>query len=251
MKQVIHKHSGLFLLCFLFTEYVQGQNNYEESYLKKDVFENNLAELRKEFGQDKIIPAELETECLTALSFYPELKNTEIEFRFGKLNFTMISKPKFKSVLKDRSQREYLIIIQKPGLSANNLEWRELSFNALVGWIGHELGHILHYLHKSSGGILFIGIKYAVRGYRRRMERFTDQLTIQHHLGFALYEGVDYTINYSHATEHYKNNQKKFYLHPEEIIARIYSNQTWTEVFRKTKIEQHGQKESLDTPNLF
>jgi hypothetical protein len=108
----------------------------------------------------------------------------------------------------------------------------------MVGWIGHELGHVLHYSHKSTGGIMFIGIKYGVPGYRRKMERFTDQLAIQHDLGYALYEGVDYTINLSHATEHYKNNQEKFYLHPNEILERIYSKEMWLAVYRKTKMKQ-------------
>jgi hypothetical protein len=60
-----------------------------------------------------------------------------------------------------------------------------------------------------------------------------------------LYEGVDYTINSSHAGEYYKNNQEKFYLHPEEIIARICSRETWSVVFRKTKMEHRLQ---IDAP---
>jgi len=126
-------------------------------------------------------------------------------------------------------------------LSKNSIDWRDLSFNAIVGWIGHELGHVLHYSHRSSGGIMFVGMKYAVPGYRRKMERFTDQLAIQHQLGYALYEGVEYTLKSSQASEHYKQSQEKFYLNPEEIIARICSTESWTSVFRKTKMEHHVQ----------
>ena len=237
MKKIVSTNLVALLASFVITTYIDAQTRYTKFYLKRADFEASLPALRSEFGNKKIIPAQIELECLTALSFYPELKNTDIEFRFGNLNFTMISKPRFRSILKDRTQRQYVIIIQRPGLSKNNLEWDVLSFNAVVGWIGHELGHVLHYSHKSSTGILFIGMKYAVPGYRRKMERFTDQLAIQHNLGYALYEGVDYTINASHATEKYKNNQEKFYLHPEEIIARIYSRETWSIVFRKTKME--------------
>ncbi|MFI5133847.1 MAG: hypothetical protein ACHQEB_05895 [Chitinophagales bacterium] len=236
MKQVFFSIIVLLFISLL-QQALNAQTSYEQFYLKRENFENNLTELKKEFGNKKIIPRELELECLVALSFYPELKNTDIEFRFGKLNFTMISKPKFSSILKNKSQRQYSIIIQEPGFSKNNLEWKELSFNALVGWIGHELGHVLHYSHKSSGGILFIGMKYAFPGYRKKMERFTDQLAIQHELGYALYEGVDYTINCSGATAHYKNNQEKFYLHADEIIERINSKQNWLTVFRKTKMK--------------
>lgn len=238
MKRVVYLTVAVFMISFIVATHTDAQNNYEQFYLKREKFETNLSALRGEFGNKKIIPAEIELECLAALSFYPELKITDIEFRFGNLNFTMISKPKLRSILKERAQRQYVIIIQKPGSPKNNLEWSELSFNAMVGWIGHELGHVLHYSHKSSGGILFIGMKYTVPGYRRKMERFTDHLAIQHNLGYALYEGVDYTINCSHASEHYKNNQEKFYLHTEEIVTRIYSSETWSIVFRKTKMER-------------
>jgi len=244
MKQLVYMNLITLLACSIFIAHIQAQASYDQFYLKRENFEIHLAELKNEFGNKKIIPTGIELECLAALSFYPELRNTDIEFRFGQLNFTMISKPKPGTILKDRKQRQYVIIIQKPGLSRNNIEWKELSFNAMVGWIGHELGHVLHYSHKSSGGILFTGIKYAVPGYRRKMERFTDQLSIQHNLGYALYEGVDYTISSSHASEHYKNNQQKFYVHPEEIIERINSKETWSGIFRKTKMEHRPPIES-------
>jgi hypothetical protein len=227
---------SLIVSVFLATISVGAQNNNEQFYLIKDSFQFHIKELRKEFGKNKTIPAEIELECLTALSFYPELKNCSVEFSFGNLHSTMVSRPKLNSLLKQKIKREYVIKINRPGRTNTNLNLQELSFNAIVGWTGHELGHILHYSHKSSGGIVFTGVKYLVPGYRRRMERFTDQLTIQHDLGFALYEGINYTINYSGATMKYKNRQKKFYLQPEEIIARIHSRQAWIAVFRKTKM---------------
>ena len=140
MKHMACMNLVMFLVPFILTTQSNAQNSYQQFFLKRESFEDNLSELRNEFGNKKIFPAEIEVECLAALSFYPELKNTDIEFRFGNLNFTMISKPKFKSILKDRTQRQYVIIIQKPGSSKNNLEWKSLSFNAMVGWIGHELG---------------------------------------------------------------------------------------------------------------
>jgi len=231
----------VFLACMPESE---AQSPYQQFYLNRQTFETNLPALRKEYGNKKMMPSEIELECLAALSFYPELINSNIEFTFGKLNFTMTSKPKPESILRNRGQRHYIIVIQRPGRSKNNVEWRELSFNAMVGWIGHELGHILHYSHKSSGGILLTGVKYAFPGYRRKMERFTDQLAIQHDLGYALYEGVDYTINLSHATGHYKNNQEKFYLHPEEIIERINSRESWSSVFRKTKMKHRDRDDT-------
>ena len=251
MKQIVYTGLALLLNSLILVANTKAQPNYEDLYLKRENFEKSVSELRREFGNKKIIPAEIELECLTALSFYPELKTTDIEFKFGNLNFTMVSKPKFRSILKDKTQRQYIIIIQKPGLSKNNLEWKELSFNAMVGWIGHELGHVLHYSHKSSCGVMFIGMKYAFARYRRKMERFTDQLAIQHDLGYALYEGVDYTLNYSHATEHYKNQQLKFYLQPDEIIEKINSKDAWSVLFRKTKMKYQSIKDPIKQADQF
>jgi len=175
-------------------------------------------------------------ECLTALSYYPELKNSKIIFKFGSPVSTMVSRPKLKSIFRSGNKREYEVIVRKSGASKNGLEWNELSFNSLIGWIAHELGHIVHYSHKTSGGILFTGIKYGFPGYRRRMERFTDNLVIQHDLGYALFEGTDYCINYSNAKPHYKKYMEKYYLSPTEIKERISSKNFYRVNYDATKI---------------
>jgi len=238
MKRIITIKGLCFLTTWVFCLNLYTQANYADFYLKKENYEPSLSLLREQVGCNKSFPTELELECLVALSFYPELRNTAIEFRFGTSDFTMTSKPKLSSLLKERQRRQYLITIEKPGTSKNNIEWNELSFNAMVGWIGHELGHILHYSHKTNAGIAFVGVKYAFPGYRRKIERFTDQIAIQHDLGYSLYEGVDYTMNCSRATERYKTSQQKYYLQADEIIDRIHSKQTWSTSFRKTRMIQ-------------
>ena len=205
-------------------------------YLSKDHFSPKFEKLRDEYGINKTIPPEIELECLTALSYYPELKNTKIVFKFGSPMSTMVSIPKLKSIFRSGNKREYQIIVRKPGTSNSGLEWSELSFNSLIGWIAHELGHIVHYSHKTSGGVLFTGIKYAFPGYRRRMERFTDNLVIQHDLGNALFEGTDYCINYSNAKPHYKKYLQKYYLSPIEIKEAISDKNVYKIAYNKTKL---------------
>jgi hypothetical protein len=187
------------------------------SDLSKESFASRIQELRNEYGINKTIPKEIELECLAALSYYPELKNIDITFRFGKPTSTMISQPKLNSIFRKNDEREYQVIIRKAGTSKSGLEWDELSFNSLVGWIAHELGHIVHYNHKAFGGIMILGAKYSLPKFRRRIEIFADQLVIKHGLGDALYEGTDYSINSSNAKQRYKNYLKKFYLSPSEI----------------------------------
>ena len=207
-----------------------------DEFLSRDSFNCKVDNLKKDFGKNKTIPGEIELECLTALSYYPELKNIEIIFQFGSPVSTMVSRPKLKSIFRSGNKRVYEVIVRKPGTSKNGLEWNELSFNSLIGWIAHELGHIVHYGHKTSGGILFTGVKYCFPGYRRRMERFTDNLVIQHDLGYALFEGTDYCINYSNAKPHYKKYMEKYYLSPTEIKERISSKNFYRVNYDATKI---------------
>jgi len=216
MKKRFIINPALILFACLISVASHSQDLFA-SYLVKENYESKIEELRKEFGNNKSIPKEVELECLTALSYYPQLKNTPIVFKFGKTLSTMVSRPKLNSIFKRNPKREYQVIIKKPGISKTGLEWTELSFNSMVGWVGHELGHITHYDHKGFAGIAIMGIKYAFPNYRRRMERFTDQLAIKHNLGSALYEGTEYAINSSNATQKYKNRLQKFYLSPVEI----------------------------------
>jgi len=235
MKKKFIVSPFILLFCFIISIAAHSQEMLI-GYLSKDSFACKLEELRKEYGVNKTIPNEIELACLAVLSYYPELKNTKIIFNFGSPLSTMVSKPRMRSIFKSGYEREYKVTIRKPGTSKNGLEWSELSFNSLVGWIGHELGHINHYIHKTSAGILFTGIKYAFPGYRRRMERFTDNLVIQHGLGLALLEGTDYSINYSNARPHYKKFLTKYYLSPTEIKDLISSKSFYRVIYRTTKV---------------
>lgn len=216
------------------------------NYLQRDSFAQHIAYLKANYGMNKTIPPALELECLTSLQFFPELKDVHILFRFGKASTTMSSRPTLESLMKHRKKRLYIVTVNQDGASKLGLTWNELSFNETVGWFGHELGHILHYSQKSNGGILWMGYKYSFARYKRKMERFTDQIVIQHNLGFALYDGTEYTLNCSEATKAYKNKSKRFYLKPDEILNNTYNKETKMPNFRKTKFnKQKGVMASL------
>jgi hypothetical protein len=236
MKKTLNVRPVSTFFLILILSLTSHSQELSVSYLSKEIFGSKTEELRKEYGKNKIIPPEIELECLTALSYFPELKNTSIVFKFGKPVSTMVSRPRLSSTFKRNEEREYQVLIRKVGSSKNGLELDELSFNSLVGWIAHELSHIVHYDHKGFAGVLLMGIKYALPGFRRRMERFTDQLVIKHNLGYALYEGTDYSINYSTASQKYKKNLIKFYLSPAEIKNYIKIKDQYKLNFQATRI---------------
>lgn len=212
---------------------VSYQDVYAQYYLQKDTFLKQIDFLRTEFGVNKIIPKELETECLAALSFYPELRNTHIEFKFANLHTTMACRPKLTCLIESREDRDYIILINKPGKANSTLSYDELSFNALTGWIGHELGHIAYYREHSVPAIIIAGIRYLHPDFKRSLERQTDMIAIQHDMGFALYEGVHYTFCCSRANAGYKASLKKYYLSLDEIVQ--HSSVRLHKVLRKKK----------------
>ena len=174
-------------------------------------------QMRNKYGENKIIPKEIESECLAALSHFPELKDTKIEFIYGAIKYTMQSQPKWDFFLKKKSNRTYVIRINNNAKNTG-MDYNELSFNAKIGWIGHELSHICDYKQMSAAQIIHFGAGYtSSSSFKTKVERRVDNITIQHGLGGELYEGVDYFLNQSSANKVYKNGQVKHYLCLREI----------------------------------
>src|SRR5438105_740700 len=73
--------------------------------------ESNLLE----FCHNKQIPSQIEKNVLTALSFYPELKNTTIDFIFKRKIKTSVmqAQPVFNTLLGKRRNRRYRINISE------------------------------------------------------------------------------------------------------------------------------------------
>lgn len=235
MKKSCLIHRCLFSWLLIFPGTIFGRTD-DTLYLRKEAYENRLSELKMDFGSNKEMPASIELECLTALSFFPELKHRKIIFRFGNPVSTMVSRPCPGSLFSRKSNRVYMIILKNPGLSANGLEWQKLSFNALVGWIAHELGHIVHYSSKTNIGVLLTGIAYAHPGSRKKLERFTDQLVILHGLGTALYEGTAYSIQHPGISDNYRKRLIRYYLSPQEILEWMKNKDISDVHYRKTSI---------------
>lgn len=106
---------------------------------------------------------ELEDEIKKALSFFPQLKNYSILFRFRIIERKsyMLAQPQIKSLWRHRSKRKYQIIISKNYFTKNpNFEDGRVPSDVVIGWIGHELGHILDYIDRSSLSLMWFGFKY-------------------------------------------------------------------------------------------
>ncbi len=112
---------------------------------------------------NKIIVPELIKEATKALSHYPELEKVSIEFKFNKINVLsyMLAQPKIKSLWKKKAKREYQILIRRKFFVENpKFENGRIPHDVLVGWLGHELGHIMDYKDRNSLNLIWFGIRY-------------------------------------------------------------------------------------------
>jgi len=189
----------LIFLCFIIPTIIlcksqeNGPQNIDNIYptpTKQYIKPNDLLrynELLATFGVDKILPKGFEIQALVALSHFPELKNEKIVFKFKKAKVAHTSSPAFFSIFKKSKNRKYIISISnKTKESLDSTRLVNLSYNAQIGVLGHELAHIEDYQALNFWGLCKFGLHYIKEKDIVATENRTDQITINHGLGYQL-----------------------------------------------------------------
>ncbi len=174
---------------------------------------------------NKIIPPSIEKEVRIALSHFPELLNTPIEFRFKpriKRSF-MQAQPKFSGILNRRKNRSYYIMIsERFNIEDDEFGVEDLPQDVLIGWLGHELGHIMDYRDRKGFGLMVFGIRYLVsQRHIREAERAADTYAVNRGMGEYILATKDFILSHANLSEIYKARIKRLYLSPEEILELV------------------------------
>lgn len=175
--------------------------------------------------QNKIIPDTIRPQALKALGFFPELEDYKITFRF-KNNIrksTMQAQPKFSSIFKSRKNREYVILIsEKVQIEEEDYSVFDMEDSVMIGWLGHELGHIMDYKDRSALGMIGLGIRYLLSPrYIQKVERQADTYAIQQGMYDYILATKNFILNHSAISPEYKERIKRLYLSPEEIMKLV------------------------------
>jgi len=191
-----------------------GQNRAPRFFSEKKL-EPKLDSMKTNFGLNKILPKKYELASLVALSYYPELKFTPINFVVKKLNSTMAARPAGLQFLRPKGKRKYKVLLNNinPEVPLDSA-----SFNAKIGIIGHEFAHIVDYESKSTVRLICNAFGYANKNFRAKFERSTDQRTINHGLFWQCFDFSTYVFKYHKANPKYLEYKRKYYMAPEEII---------------------------------
>lgn len=191
--------------------------------------------LYSKFETNKRIPFEIRAQVLTALSFYPELKDAKITFRFRKRRTPLSSRPRLLGIFKKAKNRNYVITIStKSNASLVLILFNNVPYNAQIGVLGHELGHISEYQEMKMwqlGGLIF---KMFNSKHIDKFEYNTDLISIKHGLGYQLFDWSTYVRaalgipEWRGASDDYSSDgnvePKQRYMNPETIKSYILSN---------------------------
>ena len=196
---------------------------------ERDFSVAQLMELRNKFNTNKMIPSVYEAQILIALSYFPELKNTSIEFRLKKTNTPLSSRPNFFGLLQSPKKRKYIVTISEATNSRlEPILFKNLNFNAQIGVLGHELSHISDYRTKGfnrMSNLLLIEIFS-----KKQVDKFegrTDLICIHHGLGYQLLDwskSVRQNLkidNWRGANNVEFKSKRERYLNPETITKII------------------------------
>lgn len=160
---------------------------------------------------------------LTALAFYPELKNCPIVLQMKQLHSsTMNARPLFNRKYFFTSKREFTIgicpIIQIDKIT----RIEDVPEKVLIGWFVHELGHIMDYQHRSWWDLARFGILYVLsHDFHIKAERKADLFAIAHSCGDYILATKNFILDHADLSETYKARIRRYYMSPDEVLLLV------------------------------
>jgi hypothetical protein len=174
---------------------------------------------------NKVIPVNILEEANITLSHYPELEDVEIEFRYKEniKNAFMQAQPKISNLFKGKKDRKYYIFMSSKFLVEDHeFSMADVPSKVMIGWLAHELGHIMDYREKSGMQLAKFGVRYITSdNFIRKAERTADTYAINHGMGEYIFATKDFILNHSQLSDSYKKRKIRLYLSPSEILALV------------------------------
>ncbi|MFO8086364.1 MAG: hypothetical protein R6T91_00980 [Bacteroidales bacterium] len=135
----------------------------------------------------------------------------------------MQAQPLYLTMYKPRKKRSYLIKISRYFfLKGKKMHLHDLPEDVLVGWLGHELGHIMDYKRRDAWSMILFGIGYITsKSFIMSAERFADTYAVNHGLGDYILATKNFILHQAGMPKEYIHKINKLYLPPEEIIEMI------------------------------
>lgn len=194
-----------------------------KSYNAK-VDSSHYYDLLNTYGKNKNLPNGFEYQSLLALSHYPELKDTRIDFVIKPTFLPLASRPDPKSLLLPWVKRKYLVVISNASTDFfEPILLENTPFDEQVGIVGHELAHTVYYQDKTAFQLIRIAYCYQNdNNYRIAFERETDKRAVAHGLGYQLYDFAFFVRKaFGDTQEEIEAEEGDMYLSPKELAREM------------------------------
>ncbi len=179
----------------------------------------------KAIQSNKKIPELIKKEVNFVLEHYPRLKNTSIEFIIKPSLATsfMKAQPTLRSIFVPKSKRKYRILMSNSFKVDNyTMTLKEIPENVLIGWISHELGHVLDYENRNGFELAVFGFRYLFsQSHLREAERVADSYAVSNNMGRYILETKNFILNQANFSQKYKERIKRLYVSPNDILVLV------------------------------
>jgi hypothetical protein len=138
----------------------------------------------------------------------------------------MQAQPRFASFFKAKEKREYIILISRSiQIEGEKFTMDDIPSDVKVGWIGHELGHVMDYRERTNIGMLIFGVKYLFSStHIKEVERAADTYAIAHGMGDYILKTKNFILENANLSKKYKERIRRLYISPEEVMELINEN---------------------------
>lgn len=186
----------------------------------------SLDSLRTLIGNTKGLPEGFEVAAAIAYSAFPQLKDVKIDMILTNGGAPMESTVDITSLIGPRKNRRYRILLNDDQESYfKPILLRALPFDAQVGILAHELGHIVYYEDLNIFAFGKWGLRYLMeQDFRATHERTTDLMPVYHGLGSQIYQYAYFIRKDSTCREFYEQGREfldKYYMTDMELLKAM------------------------------
>lgn len=180
----------------------------------------------------KTIPEIIRPEVEIALTHFPELEDVPIEFKFKKniKKSVMQAQPTLQGIFSSKENRSYRILIsEKFKITGQEYRTTNVPQDVLIGWIGHELGHVMDYQNRSGINLVAFGFRYAfLKDYVKKAERAADSFAVLRGMSDYIIKTKRFILENADIDPLYKERIKEYYLSPDEIMEMVEATEEKT-----------------------
>ncbi len=194
---------------------------------RSDFSATDSTRLANEYGNNKVLVPQFALPMLVALSYFPELKNTRIQFITKPAYSLLRTSPQLGGIMCRKTRRFSIVISDSTMWKLEPIMLAQMDFNTQVGVIGHELSHVSDFSRRSFINLAASGVWHLSSKYIDRFEYMTDSICIAHGLGYQLLawsmfvRNALHTGNYDGADNINKPMMHERYMNPATITARM------------------------------